>query len=128
MKKHAKEKKQLKNNDQEIEIKAIIIKDQSWWHIRKYYKSGHGALIVGESGPGNNDDYGFLNITKKPPTGYAYRETEKSISKNIEEKSYIRLYLQRGKKKRFSRWLLKYELTDKDYQIVLVFLKNKKRN
>ena len=45
------------------EFKILIIKDESWWHIRKYYKSGHGALIVAESGQSNEDDYGFLNIT-----------------------------------------------------------------
>ena len=122
--------KKEKNTDSSIDLsktKIIVIKDRSWWHIRKYYKSGHGALIVGESGPDNDDDYGFLNITKNPPIGYAYQETEKSISKNTNEKSYIRLYLQRGKKNKFSKWLLKYEFSDEDYDAVLIYIKKKKR-
>ena len=107
--------------------KPLIIKEQSWWHIRKYYKSGHAALIVGESGSSNNDDYGFLNITKHPPLDRSYRETQKAIN-NGTEKSHIRLYLQRGKKKRFSKWIMHYELSSEDYKTIQEFLdKQKKR-
>lgn len=39
--------------------KITFIKKREWWHLRKYYKSGHGALIVGESGPNQGDVYYF---------------------------------------------------------------------
>ena len=108
------------------EMKILIIKEETWWHIRKYYKSGHGALIVAESGPGKEDDYGFLNITKNPPIGYSYFETEKPIN-NKEEKSHIRLYLQRGKKKRFSKWIMKFELSEKDLEFIWKYLRKRKK-
>ena len=104
--------------------KITFIKKREWWHLRKYYKSGHGALIVVESGPNQGDVYYFLNITKHPPNGYSYFETEKPI--NISnEKSFIRLYLQKGKKKSFSKWLLKYELTENDLDKVARYLEEK---
>ena len=106
--------------------KKLFIKRKEWWHTRQYYKSRHGALIVGESGPENDDDYGFLNITKNPPVGYSYIETEKPINKG-NEKSHIRLYLQRGKKKRFSKWIMKYEFSKKDFDEVEKYLKKKKK-
>ena len=108
------------------EFKILIIKDESWWHIRKYYKSGHGALIVAESGQSNEDDYGFLNITKNPPIGYSYFETEKPIN-NKGEKSHIRLYLQRGKKKRFSKWIMKFELSKSDLKTICIYLSKRKK-
>lgn len=105
---------------------VIIIKDRAWWHIRKYYKSGHGALIVGESGEKSDDDYYFFNITRNPPIGYSYFETSKPINKG-DQKSHIRLYLQRGKKKRFSRWVMSFELSKKDYDIIERYLSDKKK-
>lgn len=61
-------KQETKQRDNQIvknvSVKIIVIKPKSWWHIRKYYKSGHGALIVGESGPSSDDDYGFLTSQK----------------------------------------------------------------
>ena len=110
----------MKNNNKLV-AKPIKIKNRAWWHIRKYHKSGHGALIVGESGETKDDDYGFLNITKNPPIGYSYLETEKPIN-NKNDKSHIRLYLQRGKKKRFSKWTMKYQLTIKDYDRIEKYL------
>ena len=106
--------------------KQLTIKEQSWWQIRLYYKSGHGALIVAESGPEPDEEYGFLNITKNPPSGYAYIETDKPIN-NKNEKSHIRLYLQRGKKKRFSKWILKFELSEKDIEQIIDYLEKKKK-
>ena len=113
-----------KKNNENIKS-VIIIRDRNWWHIRKYYKSGHGALIVGEGGQ-NNSDYYFLNITKHPPLGYSYFETEKPINQS-DEKSHVRLYLQKGKKKTSSRWVMKYELSKNDLDIVEAFLKKKKK-
>ena len=101
------------------------LKNREWWHVRKYYKSGHGALIVGENGVANDDDYLFLNITKHPPNGYSYLETEKPINFG-ESKSYIRLYIQRGNKKRFSKWKMKYEFSKADLDRVEEFLNRKK--
>ena len=112
-------------NNNKIVKDDIMIKNRNWWHIRKYYKSGHGALVVGESGQ-KNGYYYFLNITKNPPVGYSYFETEKPINQS-EEKSHIRLYLQKGKKKTFSRWVMKYELSLKDLEIVEAFLEKKKK-
>lgn len=107
-------------------LKELVIKDSSWWHIRLFYKSGHGALIVAESGAEQEEDYGFMNITKNPPTGYAYYETDKPIN-NKEEKSHIRLYLQRSKKKRFSKWIMKFELSEKDVEAILKYLNKRKK-
>ena len=39
------EKKTIK-----IVVKPIVIMPRGFWHIRKYFKSGHDTLIVGESG------------------------------------------------------------------------------
>lgn len=108
------------------ELNTIDIKSREWWHFRKYYKSGHAALIVGEDNLGEDGYYVFLNVTKNPPTGYAYYETNRPISINEEKKSNIRLYLQKGKKKRFSKWKMKYELTDKDYSAIEEFFKQQK--
>lgn len=123
-------KQETKQRDNQIvknvSVKIIVIKPKSWWHIRKYYKSGHGALIVGESGPSSDDDYGFFNITKNPPDGYAYFETEKPIN-NGNQKSHVRLYLQKGKKKRFSKWIMNYEFSTKDYEYIDIYLKNKEK-
>ena len=117
----------LKNWKKDKDKKPLIIKEQSWWHIRKYYKSGHAALVVGESGPSENDDYGFLNITKNPPAGYSYLETQFPIN-NGSKKSHIRLYIQRDKKKYLSKWLMNYELSLEDYRAIQDFLdKQKKR-
>lgn len=113
-------------NKLDKKVKILIIKEKGWWHIRKYYKSGHGALIVGETGPDQEDDFGFLNITKNPPAGYSYYETEKPIN-NKDRKSYIRLYLQKGKKKRFSKWLMKYELSKKDLKVIGNYLNKRKK-
>ena len=104
----------------------ILIKNRVWWHVRKYYKSGHGALIVGESSEKDDGDYYFLNITKHPPAGYSYFETKEPINKS-KEKSYVRLYLQKGNKKRFSKWLMKFELTEEDYKRIEDYLNEKKR-
>ena len=102
--------------------KTIIIKDRSWWHIRFYYKSGHGALVVGE----NESEYGFLNITTNPPIGYSYIETEKPINmKN--NKSHIRLYIQVDKKKYLSKWIMKYKLSNKDLDAVEEYLETQKK-
>ncbi|MBQ6730924.1 MAG: hypothetical protein IJR08_03345 [Bacilli bacterium] len=113
-----------KKNNERIKS-TIIIKNRNWWHIRKYYRSGHGALIVGESGQ-KNGDYYFLNITKNPPVGYSYFETEKPINQG-KQKSHIRLYLQKGKKKTFSRWTMKYELSNQDLDKIEEFLEKKKK-
>jgi len=102
--------------------KTIIIKERSWWHVRKYFKSGHAALIVGE----NEDEFAFLNITKNPPNGYSYFETKNPISLLEKKKSHIRLYLQIGKKKRFSKWLMKYEFSKEDLEKVESFLNKTK--
>lgn len=81
---------------------------------------------MAESGPDKEDDYGFLNITKNPPVGYSYFETEKPIN-NKKDKSHIRLYLQRGKKKRFSKWLMKFELSGNDLEIIYKYLSKRKK-
>lgn len=112
-----------KKDNKKIE-NVIMIRERDWWHIRKYHKSGHGALIVGESEQ-KDGYYYFLNITKNPPLGYSYFETKKPINRG-EEKSHIRLYLQKGKKKAFSRWKMKYELSIKDLDIVEKFLEKKR--
>ena len=52
--------------------KKLYFKNKKWWHARKYYKSGHAALIVGE----RTENYYFLNITKHPLSGYAHIETK----------------------------------------------------
>lgn len=41
----------MSKSDKKENLKELVIKDSSWWHIRLFYKSGHGALIVAESGP-----------------------------------------------------------------------------
>ena len=107
-------------------IKPIIIMPRGYWHIRKYFKSGHGALIVGESGTSSDDEYGFLNITKNPPKGYSYMETEKPINKG-EENSFVRLYLQKGKKKRFSKWTMKFEISNSDLDKIEKYLNQKRK-
>lgn len=98
--------------------KRLYIKNKNWWHVRKYYKSGHAALIVGESA----ENYYFLNITKHPPSGYAHIETKKPINLG-KEKSYIRLYLQKGTKKRFSKWKMKYEFAKEDLDKIDIYFK-----
>ena len=118
----------MKNKDQKVEIilKPIIIMPRRLWHIRKYFKSGHAALIVGESGNSQDDDYGFLNITKKPPNGYSYLECDKPINKS-EQKSFIRHYVQRGKKKKFSKWIMNFEISDSDLDKIQNYLENKRK-
>lgn len=101
------------------------IYDKNQWRIKLYYKSQHGALIIGEYQHGTDNGYLFLNITKNPPNGYSYYETKQSISRNITEKSYIRFYVQRDKKKYFSKWDMNFELSEADLTAIENFIKKK---
>ena len=64
-----------------------------------YDKYGHPY------GGGTNDLSCFIRLAKK-------------AINNGTEKSHIRLYLQSGKKKRFSKWIMHYELSSEDYKTI----------
>lgn len=101
------------------------MKKRSWWHIRKNRKSKHAALIVDEDSPLKSGKYSYMDITTHPAKHESYILLKKPINKKA-DKSYVRKYVGKQKKKIFSRWIMKYQISDEDMDIIEDYLKNKK--
>lgn len=101
-------------------------KPRSWWHIRKNYKSRHGALIVGEDNSIPKDEkYHYMDITTNPSKNDSYIPL--SVPINLKgDKSHVRKYVGTKSKKYFSNWLMNYEISEKDLDEIEKYLKTKK--
>lgn len=102
------------------------MKSKSWWHIRQNRKSRHGALIVDEDSPLSKGNYSYLDITTSPAKNEGYIPLDKPINKKG-NKSYVRKYVAKDKKKVFSKWLMKYQIDDSDMKKIEDYLKNRKK-
>ncbi len=106
------------------------MKKRSWWHIRNNNKTKHAALIVDEDSPLKSGKYSYMDITymditTHPAKHESYILLKKPINKKA-DKSYVRKYVGKQKKKIFSRWIMKYQISDEDMDIIEDYLKNKK--
>ena len=99
---------------------------RSWWHIRKNFKSRHGALIVGEDNSIPKDEkYHYMDVVTHPSKNDSYIPLENPI--NLKgDKSHVRKYVGTKSKKYFSSWLMKYVISNKDLDEIEKYLKNKK--
>lgn len=100
------------------------MKDKKWWHIRKYFKSNHHALIVDEDNCHANGKYYYMDITTHPAKKAKYIKLSAPIN-NKDECSYVRKYVGKAFKKKFSRWISKYEINSDDMNKIENYLKNK---
>lgn len=87
-------------------------------------KAKHPKLIVDEQ----NQDYGFMGLTKSPKRGNHNNIKIDNPQKNNTEDSYIRKELRYDNKKYFGEILTDYVLSEKDIEKILEFLEDKKRS
>lgn len=80
-------------------------------HFRKYYKSGHPALIVGEEKSNQKDMWKFKKVMHEPKDG---RHLNDEVSPNPNKKDprpmYIGRRVRKDEKKHFSPWKYKWKL------------------
>lgn len=86
-------------------------------------KAKHPKLIVDEQ----NQDYGFMGLTKSPKRGNHNNIKIDNPQKNNTEDSYIRKELRYDNKKYFGEILTDYVLSEKDIEKILEFLEDKKK-